>query len=83
MKLPKINDIITTEQALELCKHFNLDYLIKHIESNSKEGMGIMVQYEKHPLKADFTFFGATHLGLFEAEETSNIKKKSKELGDL
>jgi hypothetical protein len=35
MKLPKINDMITTEQALELCKHFNLDYLIKRIESNS------------------------------------------------
>ncbi|MBW1613256.1 MAG: hypothetical protein JRJ57_04640 [Deltaproteobacteria bacterium] len=37
MKLPEINDMITTEQALELCKHFNLDYLIKHIESNSDQ----------------------------------------------
>ena len=35
MKRPKINDMITTEQALELCKHFTLDYLIKRIESNS------------------------------------------------
>ena len=35
MTLPKINDIITTEQALELCKNFNLDYLINRIESNS------------------------------------------------
>jgi len=35
MKLPKINDMITTVQALELCKHFKLDYLIKRIESNS------------------------------------------------
>jgi hypothetical protein len=35
MQLPKINDMITTEQALELCKHFNLDYLIKRIESNA------------------------------------------------
>lgn len=35
MKLPEINDMITTEQALELCKHFKLDYLIERIESNS------------------------------------------------
>jgi len=34
MELPKINDIITTEQALELCRHFNLEYLIKRIESD-------------------------------------------------
>ena len=35
MKLPEINDMITTERALELCKHFKLDYLIKRIEPNS------------------------------------------------
>jgi len=35
MKLPEINDMITTEQALELCKHLKLDYLIKRIESSS------------------------------------------------
>ncbi len=35
MKLPEINDMITAEQALDLCKHFKLDYLIKRIESNS------------------------------------------------
>ena len=35
MKLPEINDMITTEQALELCKYFKLDYLIKRIKSNS------------------------------------------------
>jgi len=34
MKLPQINDMITTEQALALCKHFDLDYLIKRSESN-------------------------------------------------
>ena len=34
MKLPKINDIITTEQALELCKHYHLDYLVARIENN-------------------------------------------------
>jgi hypothetical protein len=34
MKLPHINDIITTDQALALCRHFDLDYLIKRIESN-------------------------------------------------
>ena len=35
MKLQAINDIMTTEQALELCRHFKLDYLIKRIESSS------------------------------------------------
>jgi len=35
MKLPAINDMTTTEQALELCRHFKLDYLIKRIESSS------------------------------------------------
>lgn len=34
MKLPQINDIITTEQAPALCRHFELDYLAKRIESN-------------------------------------------------
>ncbi len=34
MKLPEINDIITIEQALDLCRHFNLDYLVERIESN-------------------------------------------------
>ena len=34
MKLPEINDMINTEQALELCKYFNLDYLIRRIEAN-------------------------------------------------
>jgi hypothetical protein len=37
MKLPKINDMITTEQALALCKHYNLDYLIKRIESDPEK----------------------------------------------
>ncbi len=34
MKYPAIKDIITTEQALELCGYFNLDYLVKRIENN-------------------------------------------------
>jgi hypothetical protein len=35
VRLPEINDIISTEQALELCRHFSLDYLIERIEGNS------------------------------------------------
>jgi len=34
MKLPQINDIVTTEQALALYKHFDPDYLVKRIQSN-------------------------------------------------
>ena len=34
MNLPEIGDRITTEVALGLCVHFNLDYLIKRIEAN-------------------------------------------------
>ena len=34
MKLPEINDVITTELALALCKHYHLDYLVTRIESN-------------------------------------------------
>ena len=34
MKLPDINEIITTEQALGLCRHFGLDYLVSRIEAN-------------------------------------------------
>jgi hypothetical protein len=34
MELPNIKDMITTEKALELCKHFNLDYLVHRVESN-------------------------------------------------
>lgn len=37
MKYPAIRDMITTNQAIELCKHFNLDYLIKRIETNSEK----------------------------------------------
>lgn len=36
MKLPKINDNITTEKALKLCRHFGLDYLISRIEETPK-----------------------------------------------
>lgn len=34
MKLPKIGDIITTKEALELCRYFGLDYLVERIESD-------------------------------------------------
>lgn len=34
MKLPEIGDIIVTDQALELCNHFKLDYLVKRIQEN-------------------------------------------------
>lgn len=30
---PKIGDIVNTEQALALCMHFELDYLVKRIET--------------------------------------------------
>jgi hypothetical protein len=33
MKLPEIGDDVTTEEALDLCRHFGLDYLVKRIES--------------------------------------------------
>jgi len=34
MKYPQIGDMITTENALLLCQHFNLDYLVKRIEND-------------------------------------------------
>lgn len=34
MELPEIGDIVTTEQALSLCRHFDLDYLVTRISSN-------------------------------------------------
>jgi hypothetical protein len=34
MKLPKIGDTITAKDALELCRYFGLDYLVKRIESD-------------------------------------------------
>ena len=33
MNLPDIGDVITTQEALSLCQYFNLDYLVKRIES--------------------------------------------------
>jgi len=33
MKLPEIGDRITTAEALELCRHYGLDYLVVRIES--------------------------------------------------
>jgi hypothetical protein len=34
MKLPEIGDEVTTKDALELCRYFNLDYLVERIENN-------------------------------------------------
>ena len=34
MRLPEIGNTISTERALELCKHFKLDYLVKRIQEN-------------------------------------------------
>lgn len=34
MKLPKIHDIITTKEALELCRYCGLNYLAKRIKSD-------------------------------------------------
>ena len=34
MKFPEIGDNITTEDALNLCRHFKLDYLITRIKAN-------------------------------------------------
>ena len=36
MNLPEIGDVITIEEALGLCMHFKLDYLVKRIEANSE-----------------------------------------------
>ena len=33
MNLPEIGDMVSTKEALELCRHFGLDYLIERIES--------------------------------------------------
>ena len=42
MKLPKIGDIITAKEALELCRYFCLDYLVECIESD------LMLMIKKH-----------------------------------
>ncbi len=34
MKYPEIGDMVTTEKALLLCQHFNLDYLVERIETD-------------------------------------------------
>jgi len=34
MKLPRIGDTITEKEALALCEHFKLDYLLRRIQSN-------------------------------------------------
>jgi hypothetical protein len=34
MKLPDIGDVVTTEDAVSLCRYFNLNYLVERIESD-------------------------------------------------
>jgi len=34
MNLPDINDTITTQKALVLCRYFSLDYLVERIEAS-------------------------------------------------
>ena len=34
MTLPEIGEIITTERALELCRHFSFDHLVARIEAD-------------------------------------------------
>ena len=34
MEFPNIKNTVTIEEAIELCKYFKLDYLIKRIEQN-------------------------------------------------
>ncbi len=34
MNYPKIGNLVDTQTALELCQHFNLDYLVRRIESD-------------------------------------------------
>lgn len=36
MEFPVLNETVTTEKALELCRYFNLDYLVSRIEENPK-----------------------------------------------
>jgi len=36
MNLPEIGEIITLQKALELCRHFSLDYLIDRIKATQK-----------------------------------------------
>ena len=37
MEYPEIGDMVTTEQALDLCRRFNLDYLIHRIEAHPEQ----------------------------------------------
>ena len=34
MELPRIGDVITTAQAVELCRHFGFHHLVERIETN-------------------------------------------------
>jgi len=68
MKKPNVGDMITTSEALELCRHFNLDYLVDRIES----------QPERYK---DWTFDGCSGLpdelmGLFTGCKWEDITYK-------
>jgi hypothetical protein len=34
MKLPEIGEVINSDRAIELCRHFELEYLVERIEAN-------------------------------------------------
>ena len=37
MELPEIGELVTTSRALELCKHFTLDYLVARIDATPEK----------------------------------------------
>jgi hypothetical protein len=37
MEFPEIGATVTTEKALELCRHFEIDYLVSRIEANLQD----------------------------------------------
>ena len=37
MKLPEIDDTVSTKEALELCRYFDFDYLVERIESHPEK----------------------------------------------
>jgi hypothetical protein len=37
MEYPELGAVVTTDQALDLCRHFKLDYLIERIANNPEQ----------------------------------------------
>lgn len=68
MDMPQIGEVINTGSALELCRHFDLDYLVKRIESSPDD-------------YTDWTFDGCSMLpdrvmGLFTGCDWKDITYK-------